>query len=117
MLALFEPVEKSEVALVRERRDCLRVRVRSFLLERRHQLTGGLAFRPQRRDVALEMLDEDVEVARRTERRAEPAELGAEPLRPVGIEDRASRAEKRARAAGSDAQLVKVLGIPTEPGS
>ena len=61
------------------------------------------------------MLDQHVEVAHRAERAAEPAELGAERLRRLGVEQVAAGAEERPQAPRRHPQLVQLLWVGAEP--
>ncbi len=63
------------------------------------------------------MLEEDVEIAGRAERGAEPAELVAKLGGPFGVEQRPCGAQERPRAPRRDTHLVQVLGIAAEPGA
>ena len=63
------------------------------------------------------MLDQDVEVADRTENTAEPAELEPERLVPAWDEERLARTKEGTQPAGCDSHLVKLLRIRAEAGS
>ena len=111
---VVEPVEEGEVAIAGERLD--------------HRAAGGgplrVELREERRrfdsvvaeggDVGREPAREHVEVARRPERAAEPAELGPQRLGPRRLEQRLPGAQKRAEPPGRDAKLVEVLRIRPE---
>ena len=66
-------------------------------------------------DPALEPLEQHVGVAHRAELVAEPPELVAQRLRPLGIEQLAERAQVRPQATRRDARLVHAFGVVADP--
>ena len=85
-----------------------------LLLERGQEPLRRLGGRAQRAHNAAHVLQQDVGVARRAESRSQPPELCTKPLAPFPVEKRPRGTQERARAAGRDAHLVKVLGIGAE---
>ena len=107
----FEPVEQREVAVAAERLDDVTVGGRALLLERLQQARRGAGVAAERSDLRPQAAEHDVEVARRAEMPAEPADLRAQRRRPVGLDERARGAEERPQAARRHPELVQVLGI------
>ena len=79
----LEPVEQREVAVAAERLDDVAVGGRALLLERLEQARRRLGVVAERRDLGPQPVEHDVEVARRAEVAAEPAELLAQRRRPT----------------------------------
>ncbi len=65
--------------------------------------------------VAAKMVEEHVQVADVSERRAEPAELRAQRLRPFFVEQRRAGLQERAQSPRRDAHLVQLLRVTAEP--
>ena len=114
----LDPVEQCEIALALEGLDEQLAVAFAFGFEEREQAPERpLLASLEPRGVVTEVLDEDVEVADRAEGAAEPGELRAERLCPLGVEHGPGRAQKRPEAARRDTHLVELLGIGAEAGA
>ena len=113
----FEPVEQREVAIAPQRLGDIPVGVGAVGLEPGEQARCRLGVVSERRHLGAQPLEHHVEVARRPEMAAEPAELLAERLGPLAIDERAGRAEKCPQPPGRDAELMQVLGIVAAAGA
>ena len=113
----LEPVEQREVAIAAQRLDDVPVGIGAVGLEPREQACRRLCVVAERGHLCPQPVEHHVEVARRAEVAAEPAELLAQRLRPLAIDERARRAEKRPQPPGRDAELMQVLGIVAAAGA
>ena len=110
---LLEPVEDGEVAVALERLEQRGARGEPAAASIRSNSACecvALAL-VERGRLRVQVLEQDVVVAHRPERGAEPAQLRLQPLLPLAVEQRPRGAQERARAARGDAQLVDVLGV------
>ena len=72
---------------------------------------GGSIGRRETAALALEPVEQHVEVAQRARDPSESRELGADRLGPRGVDELAARAERRAQPPAGDAVLVEVLRV------
>ena len=112
-LQLLEAIEQRQVAILGERCDRRPTRLLVLALERLDE-PAELVGPVERLDLSPDVLEQDVEVAGRPERGAEPAELVAQLGGPVGVEQRPRGAQECARPPGRDPQLMEVLGVVAE---
>ena len=113
----LEPVEQREVAIAPQRLDDIPIGVGAVVLEPREQACRRLCVVSERRHLCPQPVEHHVEVARRPEMAAEPAELLPERLGPLAIDERARRAEKCPQPPGRDAELMQVLRIVAAAGT
>ena len=107
----FEPVEQREVPVAPERLGDVAIGGRALVLECLEQACRALTVCPERLDLLAETAEHDVEVPRRPEVPAEPAELLAERLGPAPVDERSRGAQEGPQPPRRDAKLVEVLGI------
>ena len=107
----LEALEQREVARVAEHLDDVTVGRLPLLLERDEKPCCTLAVRLERRDLAAQPIEHDVEIARGPEMPAQPAELLAQRHGPLLLDESSGRAEKRPQATGRDPELVQILRV------
>ena len=84
----------------------------AIVLEHPDQLRGRLRVgSSQRGRLALQVLEQDVEIAGVPARLPEGAERRVQLGRPVGVDELPRDSQERAHAAAGDAELVEVLGV------
>ena len=112
---LLECVEEREVTRAVERRQQAAARRAARTLERADELPPRRLVVAEPADLLPEPLDQHVEVADRAERAPEPAQLGAERLGRLRIEQVPARPEEGPQPPRRHAQLVELLRVGTQP--